>query len=138
MTNEEPQSFPEQLRKREEYMIKASVQESIEAMYGTFFSLAYSEINRIEDQFPWFDEPNQKGMLDFDFFYHFAIEGIKHMMKDKEIEQKAAIADLIINDMSEIMGFDDVENVLKSLVPLKPCCSCLEKQDNSSISTQKE
>ena len=93
------------LREREEYWEKACVDESINAMFDTLFSVAYAEISRIEDQHPWFDTEPNKGQLDFAYFYTVALRSLKHLMKGKSEEDKAAIGDLILNDLAETIGF---------------------------------
>lgn len=97
-------STPAKLRKRQEMLRKAQVNEAIEALFGTMFSVAYAEINRIEEHYPWFDEGDNKGMLDFDFFYTIIAKCVAHIMKDKSQHDKCAIADLIMNDVAEAIG----------------------------------
>jgi len=97
-------STPDKLRKRDEMLKKANVYEAIDALFATMFSVAYAEINRIEEHHPWFDEPENKGMLDFDFFYTLVSKSIAHIMKDKSQVDKCAIADLIMNDVADCIG----------------------------------
>ena len=94
----------EEMKVRTEMAEKANLNEVIEALYGALHETTYAELNRIEDEIPYFERPENAQYLEFTVTFGLALKTIAHILKGKDKESQAAVADLLMNDISDMIG----------------------------------